>query len=161
MYTYTHFSDTLCVNPSGTPLDTLSPVEARRYCGSMSTVKDIISDVKEAKAFVAAREHNGGSSATALHCSSPCKDQKVVTYEGKRGVSILSQNWASHLVVLLSCCPCLSLPSHVADFWRRSIALSIPRHFVAPVHATQHVRSHAAADRAAQKQFLECGYHNS
>ena len=53
----------------------------------MSTVKDILSDVKEAKALVAAREHHGGSSATALHCSSPCKDQKVVKDEGKTGTS--------------------------------------------------------------------------
>ena len=66
MYTYSHVSDTLCVNPSGTPLDTLSPVEAGSYCGSMSTLKDILSDMKEAKTLVAAREHHGGSSATAL-----------------------------------------------------------------------------------------------
>ena len=32
----------------------------------MSTLKDILSDMKEAKALVAAREHHGGSSATAL-----------------------------------------------------------------------------------------------
>ena len=66
MYTYTHFSDTLCVISSGTPLDTLSSIEAGSYCGSMSTLKDILSDMKEAKTLVAAREHHGGSSATAL-----------------------------------------------------------------------------------------------
>ena len=65
MYTYTHFSDTLCVNPSGEPLDTLRPVEAKHDCGNMSALKDIMSDIMEAKALVDARGHHGGSSATA------------------------------------------------------------------------------------------------